>query len=470
MPLLWDTQASLRARGRALLIYLARDNLHALADLNLLTLLRHPPPGTRNQEGWTPYRLHKALIDRARQLGAPASALDATLQIVTSWSEPQRVAFALHHTPPPHQNPSWAAELFAHLEQATPPLPFLTSPFPLRFPEGLPARRKQQEIAVLQPWIERWIRLGQSTVLVDVGAGAGHLVQTLHHACPSLELHTFDRRPLAFVPQKMTPCRVFPSIVRHHRLTLPHPRLNLQLAKPYVLSLGLHTCGDLSPLHLEAFARSGSHGKALNIPCCPHLLSFAHVGQAQGWNQEKGVQGLRQNREGLHLANLRHTPWLIKEEANKVWADKKKRYTLALLTAEREVWRRRLEPLCGIRRNNDRGENSFADYLQAQIDLQNKGGPSLTLDERKEVEAFADQEMTQENLAVALGFRFLQSRLLGHALEQLLLEDRALHFLERFGREYHIARCTVFPSSLSVRGQGFWVAHKASASPLRIEP
>eukprot|EP00760_Papus_ankaliazontas_P002785 PhM_4_TR11269/c0_g1_i1/m.76508 len=365
--------------------------------------------------------------------------------------------------------------------------------------------RKAHEVSVLSQLTHRLCRDHGYTHVVDIGGGRGDLAAT-HSKGFGVSTTTVDRRePNAkvFYSSSDTKRRANnlasrPSAAEEvyvqTMLRAPDehgdvtdtgqsasldPRVASLLCKPYVMSVGLHTCGPLALLHMHHALRLGSPC-LVNVGCCyPKLPEWAR-------GVSKHVQGLAAadpnlarlwSHNALHLANGRHYGWSSVSDAlrKKRWY-----YTAMTLAARRpEVFRRQdarslvktamlIEDAAASthqHHTHDLGRpvrgGDFSNFHSYLIQWAKNNNVQCDLGES---ECLAFEAEVGPHTRRLLARRVLQDAL-GRPLELLIHHDRALMLMER---GYRVALREMFPFDVSSRNVGIIARRTNSDVPLLL--
>lgn len=257
--------------------------------------------------------------------------------------------------------------------------------------------------------------------VVDFGAGRGHLTRRLA-AELGVDAVGFERRE---------------AVVRAARAIAPDPRVAFEARELDAdvdvdggdLLVGLHACGALGDLLIEAAATTGA--AVLLVPCCPQKIP----GEVRA---PLSAAGRELSREVLGLANLAHATEAgtsVREAARRRLA----RHGLRLLLAEAGVETRPGEESLGINRKQFR--RSLAEVAARGFGA--RGLPLPTEDAIRRAEARAAEEQ-------ALMRRFALPRtMLARPLEMAVVLDRAAAL--EAGRGPAPEVLVAFPASVSPR-------------------
>ena len=484
----WDDYGDIKWRTRQILGGLARSrsgNLIALAAVNVLDVLQSPTEahklGDESLDSLQK-RFVKQLLDACDVygLGSYRISVEDALNHLNTLSQEEFIDWAMLHK---------STNAFSSLNIAEETLSTLGTPISEYYPmdrsvfaSNSPSwafknTRKKREISALTKHLIRWCRDYDLTEIVDVGGGQGDLCESVQQVSPALRAlcvdqdsrkHYLGRTRRAYTGTCSDPnlCHVI-SLGKSSdflQTRLPCTRVDGLISKPFVLSVGLHTCGSFAIEHIRSVLRVGGP-LALNIPCCYHMLKNTDIGIS---SLHAEMTNLRSYLGARHLANLRHEPWPCVTEARDRLLRKQYRYALAYLCGQSKLFNSRLYPLplANLRNLN---VSSFAEYvhnlerLRARNRLDsapNKETVEIDQCDVNFLEDFFNKSATKSIVHTALTFRFFQSRLLGRSLEHLIHFDRVLHIMEEHGKRYDVALRKFFPASLSARNMGVLMRRK----------
>ena len=131
--------------------------------------------------------------------------------------------------------------------------------------------KKKHELSLLVPAITSMLRdRNDIDMIVDIGAGAGHLLQSL-----STELQNYDLIGIDSAVTTSERCEMNTNRLQffQHRLTMPILPLQIE-AKPYMLT-GLHCCGVLTDLILQMYLRDPNARALCLVGCCYNHIKLS---------------------------------------------------------------------------------------------------------------------------------------------------------------------------------------------------
>jgi hypothetical protein len=240
--------------------------------------------------------------------------------------------------------------------------------------EKLVGERKLAQIGLL---VEHARELaGRSSRIVDFGCGRGHLTRltSVLWGKPALGLELDEA--LVRVARELSDGSEATYVRCDARKHCP------QLC-PGDLAVGLHACGELGDLLVQAACAAGS--RVLLVSCCPQKRS-APV--REPLSQAAQSYGLSFQREVLGLANLTHRRNCLAAPLVEVQAARERRYAVELLLRDRGCDETALRPMRGLsRRRSYHGLEELA-----EVALSRCGARAPTLSELEDVRARASVE------------------------------------------------------------------------------
>ncbi|MCB0323613.1 MAG: methyltransferase [Bdellovibrionales bacterium] len=305
--------------------------------------------------------------------------------------------------------------------------------FPAEAFQGVSAK-KQHEILRLAAALETVIASGSVSSISDYGGGIGYLAQALGHLY-ALPIRSLDRDQA--LQEKGRHRQAGLRSVRAASVRYVHCDLTDAIPDEPKgsLCLGLHTCGSLAPLLLQA-ALEQQHACLLNFGCCYYKTEPRHLHLSE---RAKGRR-LNLTAPALTLASRSH-----KESKDAFLLSKRVkrfRYTLHLFLYH-ELGQKHFVSVGNSPRELYRGD--FAPYAVEQ--LQRLGFPAP--DKRTLEQFFSTRAIEQQvwRMTIANIIRFQAGRL----LELYVLFDRAL-LLEEAGLRVTVAE--YFDQRISPRNVG----------------
>ena len=167
--------------------------------------------------------------------------------------------------------------------------------------------KKQHEIRSLAPFIHHIYETQKLSAVVDIGGGIGALAQTLNNQY-QLRMHSVDMDPVLQATGKerhRKNARDRQNMVEYHehRVALENEEFR-KLLGPGKMSLGLHTCGDLS-LHQMLSSVATNTGSLINFGCCYQRLEDVLTQNVSSYAQALPTK-IIQNKFALTLAARAH--------------------------------------------------------------------------------------------------------------------------------------------------------------------
>lgn len=340
-----------------------------------------------------------------------------------------------------------SSELRAFYERAEELVTFEPSPKLAPMPENsftflyiIP--KKQHEIRSLAPYINQTYVDNKLSAIVDIGGGIGALAQTLNNQY-QLNLLSVDMDPVLQEKGKlrqMRNSRHHPKMVEYHEHRVDESNNEFKkLLGPGIMSLGLHTCGDLS-LH-QMFASVKTQTKSLiNFGCCYQRL------EREDWqNVSVFAKNLKtkiyQNHFALTLAARAHRKTDEKDYNFKLKV-KYYRYAMHVLLCDRYG---HTEMATLGNSSKKLYESPFHVYATEQFKRL-----GLTPLSASEFEEFYNDTDRQELIRAMLTAGFIRN-VFGRLLEAYILIDRAI-FMEENG--YDSKLLSFFDEEVSPRNLG----------------
>ena len=161
--------------------------------------------------------------------------------------------------------------------------------------DGARADNPASQVDALASLVAHVARESRADVVLDVGAGAGHLACSLafQHGLRVLALDAVAPLTAACLTRAQRLSRLTRGCAAHGELLAAVParvcwgseegaeQLTALLREhvpgsPRVLLVGLHACGDLSPAIMRTFVRLECCVGVVAVPCCHNLLSEQH--------------------------------------------------------------------------------------------------------------------------------------------------------------------------------------------------
>lgn len=215
------------------------------------------------------------------------------------------------------------------------PLWSLASGYEMRR-EKLVGRRKLAQIGRL---VEHARELaGRSSRIVDFGCGRGHLTRLTSALWgkPAVGLELDEE--LVSVARELSDGSEATYVRCDARKHCPQ-------LYPGDLAVGLHACGELGDLLVQAACAAGS--RVLLVSCCPQKRSAC---VREPLSRAAQAHGLSFQREVLGLANLTHRGDCLAAPLVEVQAARERRYAVELLLRDRGHEETALRPMRGLSR------------------------------------------------------------------------------------------------------------------------
>lgn len=289
------------------------------------------------------------------------------------------------------------------------------------------SKKKQHEILVIQNELAGF----EYDEIVDIGSGAGHLSSVLisenqkkaHCIDQSSEYQEIGKRKL----KKLAP-EILERIDFQHQTFVDETPIKTSKSS---LLIGLHACGDLSPIILGSFQKN-EFSLVLNYGCCFHKLTEKYLNLSQTAQKNP----LKFNKYNLTLATKSYKTQSLKTYKEKLRV-KNFRYTLHLFVQKK--LNKDFESL---------GNAKKEDYLGNFSDYAFKYMPELCeTTTQEELNDFYICETTQNQVKQILSLGVLRSHL-ARLIELYIILDRALWLNEK---GYEVKITESFDRSLSPR-------------------
>jgi hypothetical protein len=295
--------------------------------------------------------------------------------------------------------------------------------------------KKEHEIRALVGLVSKLMKSKKIDHILDVGGGKGLLSQVLASEL-GVKIISIDEssylQDLGARHAERAKGKKLEAVTFLRTRLDPDTNPDLSLPSSNILSLGLHTCGELAHAHFN-LAIENSFPAVVNFGCCYPKISPSSL----PLSQYAHPFALPWTVEGLTLATRSHAP-ITREDFFFKTRVKSYRYALHVLLF-REYGMKDFVSLGNA--PHSLYSKSFSEYATAQLE-------TLSLKPINSLEDFMKQSATEVNELCAMN---LIRSLLGRQLELHLLLDRAI-FLEEAG--YTCTLKEYFDEKISPRNIG----------------
>lgn len=302
--------------------------------------------------------------------------------------------------------------------------------------------KKQHEIRSLAPFVKENFDQKALKSIVDIGGGIGVLAQTLSGQY-QLPVRSVDMDPIlqkTGMDRQERHARHRSSMVEYHGHRVDQDNQDFKkLLGPGVMTIGLHTCGDLS-LHQMNSTISTNSESLINFGCCYQRLIKEETQNVSQYAKTLPTK-IFQNHFALTLAARAHRKTDEKDFRFKLKV-KYYRYAIHLLLHDR----------FGHREMATLGNSSKKLYdapfsVYALEQFQRLGLPPLSPEEFQD---YYDDPKRQEIIRAMLTAGFIRN-VFGRVLEAYILLDRAI-YMEESG--YKTQLLSFFDEMISPRNLG----------------
>lgn len=302
--------------------------------------------------------------------------------------------------------------------------------------------KKQHEIRSLAPFVHHTYKSQKLSSVVDIGGGIGALAQVLNRQY-ELQMHSVDMDPVlqntGMLRQKrMDKNRL--TQVQYHEHKVAHDNEEFKkLLGPGTLTLGLHTCGDLSVHQMRSTIETKSK-VLINFGCCYNRLVDTETQNLSHYARSLPSQ-IIQNKFALTLAARAHRKTDEEDYSFKLKV-KYFRYTFHLLMCDEFGMPEMMTLGNSSKKLYDAPFNLYAEEQFRRL--------GLTPPPSEKLNAYFENSERKELIREMLTAGFIRN-VFGRLLEAYILLDRAI-FMEESGYDSQLLQ--FFEEEISPRNLG----------------